>query len=110
MGTDDIYFEIPVLPGVELEGWRLGLYTNSIDVDATAGDAYLVAPDGRRCGLVWRIAQPSWFVSLIGPNEHRFGTFEVACAHGPTSTHEARRFIAELLPDVRREWERSGRT
>lgn len=105
---DERYFGSSVVPGVDVDGWRLGLYTGpDLDSDdpVDAGDAYLVAPDGRRCGIVWSIQQPTFFVILLGDQGDRFGVFEVACEHGPTTTPEARLFVRDLLPHVRPLWE-----
>ena len=102
------YHGFPILDGVTVDGWRLGLITDSIDTDDTAGDAYLIAPDGRRAGLVWRIEQPSWFVELLGPEPNRFGVFEVAAMHGPTSMTAVYEFLKEILPPIRDAWRRSS--
>jgi hypothetical protein len=75
--------------------------------DDTTGDAYVIAPDGRRAGLVWRIERPTWFIELIGPQPNRFGVFEVAASSGPTSMHGARRLLSEILPAIKDAWERS---
>jgi len=101
------YHGFPILSGVELDGWRLGLITDSVGSNHTAGDAYLIAPDGRRAGLVWRIERPTWFSEIIGPEPKRFGVFEVATNSGPTSIDGARQFLAEILPAVKEAWERS---
>ena len=102
------YHGFPILEGVQVDGWRLGLITDSIDTEDTAGDAYLVAPDGRRAGLVWRIQQPSWFVELIGPEPGRFGVFEVAAASGPNSLAATETFLREILPPIVDAWTRSS--
>ena len=101
------YHGFPILDGLEVDGWRLGLITDSIGTDDNFGDAYLIAPDGRRAGVVWQVAQPSSFIELIGPERTRFGVFEVAVANGPTSLAGARRFISEVLPPIREAWDRS---
>jgi hypothetical protein len=102
------YHGFPILDGVQVDGWRLGLITDSIDTDDTAGDAFVIAPDGRRAGLVWRIEQPSWFVELIGPEPGRFGVFEVAARSGPTSINATERFLREILPPIVDAWNRSS--
>jgi hypothetical protein len=103
------YHGFPILDGVEVDGWRLGLITNSIETNHDSGDAFVIAPDGRRAGLVWRIEQPSWFTELIGLEPKRFGVFEVAAANGPTSLNDATRFLSEILPAIKEAWDRSRR-
>ncbi len=102
-----VYHGFPVLDGVEAEGWRLGLITSSLDTLDHTGDAYVIAPDGQRAGLVWRVEQPSWSIQLSGPEPDRLAVFEVATAHGPTSIDDARRFIVEVLPPIVAVWEQS---
>ena len=101
------YHGFPILEGVQIDGWRLGLITDSIGTDDTWGDAYLIAPDGRRAGLVWQLGQPSSFTELIGPEKGRFGVFEVAVGAGPTSLGRAKEFLTAVLPPIRDAWDRS---
>jgi hypothetical protein len=100
------YHGFPLLEEVELDGWHLGLITASLGTRDDAGDAYIVAPDGRRAGLVWRVESPSGFHLLRAPETGRFGVFDVAASVGPTSLDNARSFLAEILPLVRDAWSR----
>jgi hypothetical protein len=102
-----VYHGFPILEGVEVDGWRLGLVTDSIDTDDSWGDAYVVAPDGRRAGVVWQFGVPPSFAELSGPDEGRFGVFEVAVVSGPTSLSQANEFLAAVLPPIRDAWNRS---
>jgi hypothetical protein len=103
------YHGFPLLEEVELGGWQLGLITASLGTSDDAGDAYIVAPDGRRAGLVWRVATPTAFHVLREPEQGRFGVFDVAATVGPTSLDNARSFVAEILPFVRDVWSRTQR-
>lgn len=98
------YHGFPTLEEVEQDGWRLGLITASLGTRDDAGDAFIVAPDRRRAGLVWRVESPRGFHVLRAPEAGRFGVFEVAASIGPTSLEDARSFLAEILPLVRDVW------
>ena len=51
------YYGFPLLQGSELEGWAFGVITSPVgDEPRVWGDAYVVAPDGSRAGIVWRAA------------------------------------------------------
>lgn len=99
-----VYHGFPLIDEVGLEGWQLGLITASLGTHDDAGDAYLVAPDGRRAGLVWRVGSPRGFHVLRDPEPGRFGVFDVVASVGPTSVDNARRFLAEILPLTRHAW------
>jgi hypothetical protein len=105
-----VYYGFRLLDRVLLDGFALGLITDSMVEPTTYGDAFVVAPDGSRAGLIWEIAEQAYFETTIGPDSRRFGVFSVGTTHGPTTTDEATMFLAEILPAVRREWERTRRT
>jgi hypothetical protein len=52
-----VYHGFPVLPDVEVDGFRLGMISDWEAQPATEGDAFLIAPDGSRAGLVWEVAE-----------------------------------------------------
>jgi hypothetical protein len=105
-----VYYGFRLLEGVVLDGFALGLISDSMVEPTTHGDAFVVAPDGSRAGLIWEIAEQKYFETTSGPDARRFGVFSVGTPHGPTTTDEATMFLAEILPAVRREWERTRRT
>jgi hypothetical protein len=102
-----VYHGFSMLEGVLIDGFAFGLITDSIAQPATHGDAFVIAPDGSRAGLVWEIAEKTYFEPMIGPDARRWGVFSVGTKHGPTTIDEARLFLAEILPSLRREWERT---
>jgi len=106
-----VYHGFPVLDDVEIEGFRLGMITNWEAEEAIDGDAFVVAPDGSRAGLVWE-ASDAVHVGLIRPPEpSRWGVWAVTFP-GPMRTRDdARRNLAAILPLLRPHWEEwiSGR-
>jgi len=101
------YHGFPVLEDVEVDGFTLGLISDSLSTQSSWGDAFVVAPDGRRAGLVWEAGQDRRFESLVPADADRWGVFSVATDHTPISNADARLFLAELVPRLRVEWERS---
>jgi len=99
-----------MLDSVLVDGFTLGLITDSFAQPATHGDAFVVAPDGSRAGLIWEIADQTYFETTIGPAPDRWGVFSVGAEHGPTTMDEAKLFLAEIVPSLRREWQRTRAT
>lgn len=103
------YHGFPVLEDVEVDGFTLGLISDSLSTQSSWGDAFVVAPDGRRAGLVWEAGQDRRFERLVPADADRWGVFGVATDHTPISNAEARLFLGELVARLRVEWERSSK-
>ena len=48
----------------EVEGFLIGMFASYGDV----GDAWVTAPDGSQCSLVWETGEPRYFRQLIAPD------------------------------------------
>lgn len=49
-----VYHGFPLLAGSAIDGWMFGVITSPCGDDPCEwGDAYVVAPDGSRAGIVW---------------------------------------------------------
>lgn len=68
------YYGFPLLPQSEKEGFVFGVIT-SPRPGATWGDAYVVAPDGSRAGIVWVTEGPVTEVVLT-PEPTRWGVYQ----------------------------------
>jgi hypothetical protein len=80
------------------DGWCFGAITDFIDADY--GDAFVVAPDGSRAGIVWEAGEGE-ISEIAAPEEGRWGVFAV-WFRAPVRTVED--FTAELhaaLPRLR---------
>ena len=99
-----MYHGFQILDDVEVDGFKLGIITE-LEPGDDGGDAFVVAPDGSRAGLVWEIFTPTYFREILPPDEGRWGVLGVAFAE-PMDTHEdARRNLAAMLPELRLRWE-----
>jgi hypothetical protein len=50
-----VYHGFQVLPDVVVEGFTFGTITDFEAGPCDAGDAFVIAPDGSRAGLVWEV-------------------------------------------------------
>jgi hypothetical protein len=73
-----VYHGFTVLEGVEAEGFRLG--TISALGPDDYGDAFVIAPDGSRAGLVWEVGESREVNEVSGLEPGRW-------ASGPSSSH-----------------------
>jgi hypothetical protein len=103
-----VYHGFPILDSVEVDGFRLGMITDWEAEPSDWGDAFLVAPDDSRCGLIWEVTD--WpYVSVesrVPANETRWGVWNVGFPNAMDSTENARRNIAFVLQELRPRWER----
>ena len=65
-----VYHGFRILDDVDVDGFRLGLISEFQPGD-DCGDAFVVAPDGSRAGLVWEIFTPTYFREILPPEEGR---------------------------------------
>jgi hypothetical protein len=78
------YHGFPVLSDVVVGGFTLGLISDSLSGPSEWGDAFVIAPDGRRAGLVWETGREPYFKTLIPAEPGRWGVFGVGTDHAPT--------------------------
>jgi hypothetical protein len=101
-----VYHGFPILDGLVVDGFRLGIISDSMAHPAQWGDAFIVAPDNSRAGVVWEIGKESPRFEVTRPPENdRWGVYSVWTQHGPTSPEDARRFLAEVVAMLRPIWE-----
>ena len=56
-----VYHGFVVLDDVTADGFTLGKITDFEAEPCDEGDAFVIAPDGSRAGLVWEIHEPPYF-------------------------------------------------
>lgn len=99
-----VYHGFQILDDVDVEGFKLGVITDLGGAD-DCGDAFVVAPDNSRAGLVWEVFTPTYFQEVMPPDAVRWGVWGVSFAT-PMRTHdEARANLASILPELRARWE-----
>jgi hypothetical protein len=100
-----VYHGFPILDDVEIDGFCLGMITDWEAEEATEGDAFIVAPDGSRAGLVWDVGKEVNLRPIRPPEPGRWGVWSVTFP-GPMRTRDdARVNLAVLVPILRPHWE-----
>jgi hypothetical protein len=100
-----VYHGFQILSEVVVDGFILGKITD-FEVESTdTGDAFVVAPDNSRAGLVWEVSSESYFEEVLGMTPDRWGVWAVAFPHPMTGRDNVRRNLEFILPDLKREWE-----
>ena len=102
------YYGFPVLHNVEVEGFVLGEISELERADY--GDAFVVAPDGSRAGLIWELADAAYVkgTSHVGAAvTGRWGLFHVGFRRPFGSRDDYRPNLADIVPRLREEWRRS---
>jgi hypothetical protein len=89
------------------EGWCFGTITDPECLDGSeCGDAYVVAPDNSRAGLIWHVGPEELGVSLP-PDEKRWGVYTLGFPYPVWSRTELVVRLWRWLPELRRlhsEW------
>jgi hypothetical protein len=89
-----IYHGFVVVPETFTDGWCLGVITDFEDpAGCTGGDAFVVAPDGSRAGLLWEVGDAP-LEEMLPPDSAGWGAYAIGFPH-PT------RNVADLVTDFR---------
>jgi hypothetical protein len=95
-----------VLDHSVVDGFRLGVITDFAEQVANEGDAFVVAPDGSRAGLVWETdVNVPYVEEVLPPDESRWGVWAVGVRHPLRADSDATAFLREALPLLRPKWE-----
>lgn len=103
-----VYHGFPILDEVEVDGFRLGMITDWEAEPSEWGDAFLVAPDDSRCGLIWEITTEPYVSAeaRVPADETRWGVWNVGFPYPMDSRENAQRNVAFALGELRPRWER----
>jgi hypothetical protein len=97
-----VYHGFAILEGVEADGFRLGTIIALGPEDY--GDAFVIAPDGSRAGLVWEVGSNRQLQQVSGFEPDRWGVWAVEFSRPMESAEAARRNLEEALPALREKW------
>ena len=82
------------------------MITDFLAAPDTAGDAFVIAPDGSRAGLVWESeVDDAYFHEVLPPNEIRWGVWAVGLPLPLRTAGDALQFLEALIPELRLRWE-----
>lgn len=97
-----VYHGFTVVEESRIEGWVFGTISEYEDPDGCEwGDAFVIAPDGTRAGIVWQVGD---FESQVvcPPNEGRWGVYGFAYPTLIRTSADFVRMCHSFLPELRR--------
>jgi hypothetical protein len=104
-----VYHGFQILDDVVVDGFTLGLITSLEEGGATEGDAFIIAPDNSRAGLVWSIPKSPEdrpkLDQLCPLEESRWGVWELLFPFPMANCDDARRNLQAVLPMLKPKWE-----
>ncbi len=100
-----IYHGFQVLDDVVVEGFTLGKITDFEAQPSNYGDAFVIAPDDSRAGLVWEVSHAAYFREVCPLEPGRWGVWEVAFPLPMDSRENAVRNLDFVLPGLKQKWE-----
>jgi hypothetical protein len=100
-----VYHGFQVLDDVKFDGFTLGKITDFEVERCDYGDAFVIAPDNTRAGLVWEVQEPPYFEEVLPPDLNRWGVWAVSFQYPMTSRENARRNLGAVVPKLKEKWE-----
>ena len=95
------YYGFALLPNSEKDGFVFGAITRPrTGASASWGDAYVVAPDGSRAGIVWVTKGPVSEV-VLPPESGRWGVYQFRFEQPVESDAELIRNLHAILPRLK---------
>ena len=99
-----VYYGFVVLDDVNVDGFTLGKITDWEAEPCETGDAFVIAPDGSRAGLVWEICDPPYYQEVSPIETGRWGVWGVGFRLPMNSRGNARRNLESILPELKLRW------
>lgn len=99
-----VYHGFPILSDVSVEGFTFGMISDFEAEPMECGDAFIVAPDNTRCGVVWEVTEAGYFEQTIPAEDVRWGVWAVAFPFPMTSRDNVRRNLEFILPRLKEQW------
>jgi len=100
-----VYHGFRILSDVVVDGFTLGAITDFEVEPCDGGDAFVVAPDNSRAGLVWEVATREAFAEICPMEENRWGVWAVSFPLPMTSRQNARLNLKAILPLLKPKWD-----
>jgi hypothetical protein len=100
-----VYHGFRILSDVVVDGFTFGAITDFELEPCDEGDAFVVAPDNSRAGLVWEVARWETFAELYPMDENRWGVWAVSFPFPMTSRQNATLNLKAILPLLKPKWD-----
>ena len=100
-----VYHGFQVLEDVVVDGFTLGKITDFEAKPSAEGDAFVIAPDKSRAGLVWEVGETVSISEVLPIEAGRWGVWGVTFAYAMDGRENARRNLELLVPELKLKWE-----
>lgn len=102
-----VYHGFRVLEDVTADGFTFGAITDFEAEPCDAGDAFVIAPDGSRAGLVWEVTEGSGerIEQVLPFDKERWGVWAVSFAYPMRNRADAHKNLAAVLAGLKARWE-----
>lgn len=101
-----VYHGFPAVPETMTDGWCFGTITEYANSDGCdSGDAFVIAPDGSRAGLVWEVGngEPA---EILKPDGSRWGVYAIYFPKAIRTTDDLVTGFRAVLPHLQKIYER----
>lgn len=99
-----VYHGFQILEDVVVDGFTLGKITDFEAEPTQQGDAFLVAPDNSRAGLVWDVADEVSVSQILPLEANRWGVWAVTFPNQMDSRDNVRRNLEFIVPILKGKW------
>jgi hypothetical protein len=99
------YHGFQILTDVTADGFTFGKITDFEAAPSNYGDAFVIAPDNSRAGLVWEVSDKTYFREVCPLEPDRWGVWVVSFPHAMHSRNNVRRNLESILPELKKRWE-----
>lgn len=98
--SEPVYHGFPIIPETMSDGWYFGAITEYENPEGCdSGDAFVVAPDGSRAGLVWDVGNGE-LTEICPPDETRWGVYQIWFSKPIRTTEDLVACFREMLPQL----------
>src|SRR5262249_39754066 len=101
-----VYHGFVVLDDIEADGFRFGIISHLQAPPSPWGDAFVIAPDNSRAGLVWELSSELYLREIIPFQSNRWGVWGIGFRLPMRSPEDARRNLEAILPLLKEQWNR----
>ena len=99
------YHGFQILSDVCADGFTFGKISDFEAEPSDEGDAFVIAPDNSRAGLVWEVSDRQLFIEAAPMTDDRWGVWEVSLPYPMTSRENAKRNLQAILPRLSERWQ-----
>jgi hypothetical protein len=99
-----VYHGFRILHDVVVDGFIYGAITDFEAEETRHGDAFVIAPDNSRAGLVWEVSDQLNFAEAGPMTRDRWGVWAVCFPFAMSSRENARKNLEAVLPELRSKW------